>query len=149
MDEPHNNPNEHTSPADPFQPHFDSDASRSERTYAMWIHLGALIGWVVAGASQGIGAWLPIVVAGVMWTARKKDSPFIDDHGREALNFQISMILMFLLALVVGLMMCLVGVAVTLPAVMVLAVAGSIMGAVAASKGQYFRYPATFRFLKG
>ena len=128
----------------------DPDADRSERTYAMWIHLGALISWVLAAASQGIGFWIPILVVGVMWTVRKKDSPFIDDHGREALNFQISLVLMVILAFVAGLLLCGVGLVITMPlaAVLVagLGVVGTIMGAVAASKGQYFRYPATFRF---
>jgi uncharacterized protein len=84
-----------------------------------------------------------------MWIARKQDSPFIDDHGREALNFQISLILMGLLAVVVGIALCGVGLVITIPAVALLGIIGTVMGAVAASKGEYFRYPATFRFLKG
>ena len=142
MHETHDNP---AAAAEPQRLH-DPHAERPERTYAMWIHLGALISWVLAAGSQGIGFWIPILVVVVMWTVRKKDSPFIDDHGREALNFQISMVLMGILAVVVGLLLCGVGVVITVPAVVVLGVVGTIMGAVAASKGQYFRYPATFRF---
>ena len=141
----HETPDIPAATAEPQRLH-DPDADRSERTYAMWIHLGALISWVLAAASQGIGFWIPTLVVGVMWTVRKKDSPFIDDHGREALNFQISLVLMTILAVVVGILLCGVGVVITVPAVFVLGLVGAIMGATAASKGQYFRYPATFRF---
>lgn len=172
MDENHENPNEpsestasadpadgvdstpptdsafHAGPDAPFEPHFDAESAPSERTYAMWIHLASLLAWVLAAASQGIGFWVPILVAGVMWSARRRDSPFIDDHGREALNFQISLILMSFIAVFVGMMLCFVGLAVTVPAVAVLGIVGSILGAVAASRGQYFRYPATIRFIR-
>jgi hypothetical protein len=35
-------------------PHFDAEAMKSERSYAMWIHLGALIAWVLAVPSSGL-----------------------------------------------------------------------------------------------
>lgn len=134
-------------PAATAEPHplYDPNAERWERTYAMWTHLGAMIAWLLAIASTGIGFWIPIAFAAIMWTVRKSESPFVDDHGREALNFQISLVLMGILAVVLGVLTC-VGWIVTVPAVFVLGMIGAIMGATAASKGQYFRYPATFRF---
>ncbi len=130
-------------------PLHDPDATPPERTYAMWIHIAALIAWVLAVPSSGLSFWVPIVVAAIMWTVRKQDSPFIDDHGREALNFQISLVVMAILVVLLGFPTCGVAWFVGVPALVILGIVGTIMGAVAASKGEYFRYPATFRFLKG
>ena len=59
------------------------------RTYAVFNHLVFLL------------VPIPVLPALVMWLIRKDDSPFLDDHGREAVNFQISLAL---IAAVAGLL---------------------------------------------
>lgn len=125
----------------------DDAATGAERQYATWIHVGALIAMVVAAATHLVAFWAPPLVVLVMWLVRRHESPFLDDHGREAMNFQISLLILLLLAWVVGILMCGVGWLVTVPAVYVLGIIGLIMAAVAASKGQYFRYPMCIRLL--
>jgi len=110
-----------------------------ERTYATFIHLTLLICPVA-----------PVVGALVMWLIRKDESAYVDDHGREAINFQISlviyMIVLSILAIPIGVLTC--GVGLVLPlGVYVLGIVGMILAATAANKGEYFRYPMCLRFI--
>lgn len=77
----------------------------------------------------------------VLWLVRKDRSAFNDDHGREIINFMISMVAW------VPICVCtLIGIPFLL-VVLVIAFISPIRAAVAASRGEYFRYPMTFRFL--
>ena len=77
----------------------------------------------------------------VLWLVRKDDSPYLDDHGRETVNAVISFILYHVAAVIT-----LVGI-VLLPVLYVIGVVSVIRGAVAAGRGEYFRYPLTIRFI--
>lgn len=114
----------------------DAQAAEWERTYAMFTHL-ALI---------SIHLGLAIVPTLVLWLVKRDKSPFIDDHGREAMNFQLSLWLYALGAFVATLLTCGVGAVLFVP-IYVLGIAGMILAAIAANKGQYYRYPMTIRFL--
>ncbi|OPX33762.1 orotate phosphoribosyltransferase [candidate division KSB1 bacterium 4484_188] len=59
------------------------ELSQDIRLWAMLCHLIALAGFVIPFGNI-IG---PLVV----WMIKREESPFIDYHGKEALNFQISM----------------------------------------------------------
>ena len=112
---------------------IDPQAREWERIYALLLHLTMLV-----------HVPLPVVPALIMWMIKKGDSPFIDDHGREAINFQISLLIYYLVS---GLLFaCGIGV-VLFAGVWVLGLVGMIMGAIAANKGEYYRYPACIRFL--
>lgn len=106
-----------------------------ERTYGVFLHLS--LAAVMAG--------IPVVVALVMWLLKREKSAFVDDHGKEALNFQISLVL-YNLAGIVLMPVCGIGV-VLIVAACVLGIVGVIMGAVAASNGRLFRYPACIRLV--
>jgi uncharacterized Tic20 family protein len=112
----------------------DEQAQEWERTYAMCLHLSLLTVHVV----------MPVIPALVMWLIKRDRSPFVDDHGREAINFQLSLLIYFVASIV--LFFCGIGVVIAM-AVYVLGIVGMILGAVAAQRGEYFRYPATIRFL--
>lgn len=81
-----------------------------------------------------------------MWLARRDRSRFIADHGREALNFHLSIILYW----IVGLALTpLCGIGFFLMVVCyILAIVGGIMACVAASRAEYFRYPMCVRFVR-
>ena len=112
----------------------DPNAQEWERTYAMFTHLSLL--------ATHFGLIIPFPAL-IMWLIKKGETPFIDDHGREALNFQISLCIYAVASIV--LTFCGVGV-VLLIATYVLAIVGMILAAIAANKGQYYRYPMTIRF---
>jgi uncharacterized protein len=64
---------------------------RNERTWAMLCHLSALAGCILPlGNILG-----PLAV----WLLKKDESPFIDEHGKAALNFQVTVSLALLLAI--------------------------------------------------
>jgi uncharacterized protein len=114
----------------------DPHAQEWERTYAMFTHL-ALI---------SIHFGLAIVPTLIMWLVKRDKSPFVDDHGREAMNFQISLLVYALAALVLSIVTCGAGMVLYIP-IYILGIVGMILASVAANKGQYYRYPMTIRFL--
>ncbi|MBX3353555.1 MAG: DUF4870 domain-containing protein [Phycisphaeraceae bacterium] len=111
-----------------------------ERTWATLTHLlsGAL---AVATPVPGI------IVALVLWLVKKDESSFLDDHGREAVNFWISV---FLYALVIiplaTVLTCGMGVLLYIP-MFIIAVIAVIQATMAASRGEFYRYPMTIRLI--
>lgn len=117
----------------------DHDASESERQIAMWMHL-SLLGHLVAPI-------IIIILPLILWLTRKDDSPFVDDHGKETLNFHITLFC-YMVAIVPLLAVLTCGVGFVLfPGIYVLGIIGMICGAKAAHRGEFYRYPMTFRFL--
>ncbi len=80
----------------------------------------------------------------IVWLVYRERFPFVDDQGKESLNFQItSMIAIF----VAGVSFCIgIGV-VLLPIVLVAEIILTIIAAVKASQGIAYRYPLTIRFI--
>lgn len=106
------------------------------RNWAMAAHLSGLV-WLV-GVPSFIG---PLVV----WLVKRNESPLVDEHGKEAVNFHLSLLVYFVASLVLALI--LVGF-VGLVAVGLLGLICPILGAVKASNGETWRYPVTIRFVK-
>jgi uncharacterized Tic20 family protein len=107
------------------------------RNSAVAAHLSTFAGLVVPFGSV-IG---PLAV----WLTRRDRDPFIDDAGREALNFGISIAIYGVVALVGALM--LVGIPLLVVGVVAWVVLGSL-AAVKASQGQAYRYPLTLRLVR-
>jgi uncharacterized Tic20 family protein len=97
----------------------------------MLCHLGGIIGGFV----------VPLII----WLIKKDQSKFLDDQGKEALNFQLTM----LIAMVVSSASIMVFIGIALfPAVVVINIVFCILGGMAANKGELYRYPFTIRFIK-
>ncbi len=111
----------------------DADARR----IAMACHLCGLAGYVVPFGS--------LVVPLVVWLVNRRAHPFIDEQGREALNFQLTVLVFSLLCLALALV--LIGF-LLLILLWIWHIVFTIIGAVRASDGQHFRYPMTIRFLR-
>ena len=106
----------------------DHDASDSERQVAMWMHL-SLLGHLLAPL-------VIIIVPLVLWLVQKDDSPFLDDHGKETLNFHLTLFIYFFLLGALGFVTC--GVAwVLIPGIYILGIVGMILVAKAAHRGEY------------
>lgn len=106
------------------------------RNWAMGAHLAALFGFIIPFGNI-IG---PLVV----WLVKKDESELVDEQGKEALNFQITItiayIIAFLLILVViGLFL--------LPILFILDLIFIIVAAVKTSGGEHYRYPLTLRLV--
>ena len=104
----------------------------TDRNFGMAIHLSPLAGFMFGPA---------VIAPLVLWLVRRDKSAFVDDHGREMVNGLISFTLYHVVAAitVIGL--------VALPVLYVLSIINVIRAAVAAGRGEYFRYPMTIRFL--
>lgn len=92
-----------------------------------------------------LGGLLGLLPALIIWLLKKDDSPLINDQGKEALNFQISvciyMIASWLLAFVlIGFFLA--------PAVLIFDLVMIIMATVKASQHEKYRYPLCIRLLK-
>ncbi len=81
----------------------------------------------------------------VMWLIKKGEYPFVDEQGKEALNFQISIVIYAVVSAVLTLI--LIGI-VLLIAVGILNIVCIILAAVKAQNGEHYRYPLSIRFIK-
>lgn len=116
---------------------IDPSATDDQKTYAMLMHLSLLL--------AAPAPFLSIVAPVIMWQVKKPGSRFIDDHGREAVNFHLSMLIYMLASAL--LMFVVIGV-VLLPAVYALGIVGIVLSSIAARHGEYYRYPMCLRFLR-
>ncbi len=111
---------------------------RDVRRWAMFCHLGALVGLL----GNGVGF---LIVPLIVWLIKKDDHPFINEQGKESVNFQITMFL----ALFVGALLTLVLIGfVILFATMIMMTVLPVVAAIKASNGESYRYPLTIRFIK-
>jgi len=109
-------------------------------TWAMLCHLLALSPLVGVGILLGniLG---PLIV----WLIKKDEHPFVDQHGKEVLNFQISMTIYGVIAGI--LCFALIGV----PLVIFLGIADvvlTLIAAIKAANGEPYRYPCSIRFVQ-
>lgn len=109
---------------------------KEARNWAMGCHLAALAGFVIPFGSI-IG---PLIV----WLIKKDESSFVDSQGKEALNFQITMLIAFLVCIVLAFILIgflLMAVVVIFNLIMI------ILAAIKTSEGQDFRYPVSLRLI--
>ncbi|HVZ94983.1 MAG TPA: DUF4870 domain-containing protein [Phycisphaerales bacterium] len=136
------------------EPIHDPAANDSERLYSLFNHLVGLLS-VLNGGFPALG----VVATIVMWRLRCKQSPFLDDHGREATNFQLSLVVYVVGGMVASAIFSVItlsiGVVIVVPLailgglfLLVLALVGCIRGAMHAHRGQYYRYPMCIRFIR-
>jgi uncharacterized Tic20 family protein len=112
-------------------------AASDVRTWCVLCHASALLGLFLHFLGHLLG---PLVV----WLLKRGDSPEIDAHGKESLNFQLSMLIYDALAVV--LCFVLIGI----PILIVLWILNTVLVIVAsvkASEGKFFRYPLTIRLI--
>jgi uncharacterized Tic20 family protein len=115
---------------------IDKDA----RMWAMFCHLGGLAMFIPILPVIG-----NVIAPLIIWQIKKDDYPFVDEQGKEAVNFQISMLIY---GLVSGLLIFACIGAVLLPAVVIVDVVFLLIAAVKANDGHHYRYPLTIRFIK-
>ncbi|WP_461051815.1 DUF4870 domain-containing protein [Spirosoma arcticum] len=128
---------ENQPPTPPFSSTGMPLSHPDERMWAMLTHLSALPGSFVL-----IGA---IVAPLIIWQVQKDKSAFVDYHGKEAVNFQITMAIaaavsFLLFLLLIGLVLIWIVGAVWL--------IFTVIAAIKANSGEYYKYPLTIRFIK-
>lgn len=122
-----------------------------ERLWSVLLHVSGLFTWFVA----------PLII----WLLKRNESPMVDAHGKEVLNFQITMfiasLVMMMLVFVAGLVLFALSVVTTFPffilfpllivfflGIVFYDLVCGIIGAVKAGEGKMFRYPLNWRVIK-
>ena len=127
----------------------ESGISAEERQWAMFAHLSALLGAVVtAGWAGSIGCFIgPLVI----WLVKKDTMPFVDDQAKEALNFNITVAIIFFVLLMLTLFTLGIGIILTGPVMVIVGLAWlvlTIIAGIKANQGERYRYPLTLRLVK-
>ena len=125
-------------PPESMTPPPDSAPDADQRQWAMIAHLSALLGLVTAGWACFLG---PLVI----WQLKKDTMPFVADQAKEALNFNITV--MIAAAICWVLMFLLIGF-LLLPVLAVVWIVFTIIAAVKANEGTTYRYPFALRLIK-
>jgi len=115
-----------------------TEPTETERTWGMLAHLSALAGLVMPLVGIVLG---PLLV----WLTRRDESEFVAAHAKEALNFNISVLLgalacMLLMLVFVGFLLG--------TALFVAWLVMMLIAAIKASEGQSYRYPFSLRLVK-
>ncbi|MBA3544703.1 MAG: DUF4870 domain-containing protein [Chthoniobacterales bacterium] len=111
--------------------------SSNTRTWIVLCHASALLGLFFHFLGHILG---PLIV----WLVKRGESAEIDAHGKESLNFQLSMLIYDAVALI--LRFVLIGIPI-LVLLWVLNTVLVIVASVKASEGELYRYPLTIRFI--
>ncbi|HEX4950373.1 MAG TPA: DUF4870 domain-containing protein [Blastocatellia bacterium] len=114
------------------------ETSKDDRTWGLLCHLAGFAAFTAIPFANILG---PLVV----WLIKKDQSWFVNDQGKEAMNFQISMTVYFIIAGI--LIFILVGI----PLLIVLGIGWLVLmviAAIKANEGVTYRYPLTLRFIK-
>ena len=121
---------ETTPPQNPYQASAPLSPA-DEKLWATLIHVGGIFFF-----------FLPSLIG---YLVLKDRGPFIREHTRVALNFQITMAI----AYVVGYITIIIVIGgLILIAVAVVVIVFSIIAAIAANNGQLYKYPLTIEFIK-
>ncbi len=91
------------------------------------------------------GIFTGFIGAMVIWLLKKDDSAFVGEEAREALNFQITLMIAYVVAGVLAFL--LIGL-ILFPILFILNLVFCLRGAISASKGKAYRYPLALRLLK-
>ena len=114
------------------------ETSKDDRTWALVCHLAGFAAFTAIPFGNILG---PLVV----WLIKKDQSWFVNEEGKEAMNFQISLTLYAIVAAI------LIFVLIGIPLLFVLGIGWlvlMIMAAIKANEGVSYRYPLTLRFIK-
>lgn len=110
---------------------------KEARTWAMATHLSVLSGFIIPFGN--------IIAPLVIWLIKKDEFPFVNDQGKEALNFQITVSIAAVISGVLT-MIC-IGIPMLI-AVAIVNIVFPIIAGIKANDGIEYRYPFTLRLIK-
>ena len=125
--------NESSSPAPeaPENGNLPGTPAKEDCTMAMLAHL--------------LGIFISFIGPLLIWLIKKDSSAFVNDQGKEALNFQITIAIVYIIGSITAFIIigCII-----IPLAMVANIVFCIIAALAANKGQMYRYPFAIRLIK-
>ncbi|MHC4423644.1 MAG: DUF4870 domain-containing protein [Planctomycetota bacterium] len=118
-------------PESPQPDEVSAEISKDARNMAMLCHLLAIFTGFVA----------PLII----WLLKKSEEPYVDQQGKEALNFQITIILAMFAAVLLSFICIGVPLLFAIPIVNLIF---CIIASIKASNGVAYRYPVSLRLIK-
>ena len=116
---------------------IESQPTKDERTWAMLCHFSAFTGLIFP-----FGNFLaPLII----WLTKKEELPFVEDQGKEVLNFQISMTIYLLISGI--LCIILIGIPIVI-GLIIFSFIITIIAAISANDGKSYRYPLNLKLIK-
>ena len=128
--------NEQTNASQTEQGTGQSPEQRDERMWAMFCHLSGLAGYIFPFGN--------IIAPLIIWVLKKDEFPLVNDQGKEAINFQISMTIYIIASII------LIFLVIGIPLLILLGLFDLLMiiiASIKANEGTEYRYPLTIRFL--
>jgi hypothetical protein len=141
-------PPESVTPPPPNEP-MAGAPSAEERQWAMFAHLSALLGALLTGVWGG--GWGCFIGPLVIWLVKKDTMPFVNDQGKEALNFNITVAIAFVVLFLLSVMTFGIGLIIAIPLWIIIGISWlvfTIIAAIKANEGVLYRYPFTLRLIK-
>ena len=111
--------------------------SKDAKMWGMLCHLIAFAGFIIPFGN--------IIGPLVIWLIKKEEFAFVDDQGKESLNFQISMTIYFIVSAILTII--LIGI-ILIIGLVIFDVIVIIMAIIEANSGEKYRYPLCIRFIK-
>jgi uncharacterized Tic20 family protein len=126
-----------------------SGIAADARQWAMFAHLSALLGGIVTAQWGGsVGCFIgPLVI----WLAKKDTMPFVADQAKEALNFNITVAIVFFVLLLLTVLTLGLGAVLSVPLFIVFGIAWlvlTILASIKANEGIAYRYPFAVRLIR-
>ncbi len=122
----------------PPAPVTETGLTSNDKTMGMLSHLLALSGFIGVPFGNILG---PLVI----WLTQKEKCEFADFHGKESLNFQITILIAGLIS---GVLCIIIVGFFLLFAVWAYGIAMTIVASIKANEGVRYRYPLTLRLIK-
>ncbi len=124
-------------PTEKSAPSVDQKPSKEERNWAMGSHLASIAGFIIPFGN----VTRPLVI----WLIKKEEFPLVADQGKEAVNFQITVLLIG----IVGALLTLIFIGfVVLLALAISWIVFTVIAAMRVNEGKAFRYPSALRLIK-
>ena len=144
MQSPHNPTPWNTPPIPPPGPVAPGPSPLSpseEKNWAVATHLASLCGYIGVPFGHILG---PLVI----WLMKKDSSRFLDEVGKETVNYNISVIIWFIVSF--ALFFTIIGIPLSILMIVGLSfmdIIVTVLAATEASNGRQYRYPLTIRFI--
>lgn len=125
-------------PSNPLPPGVAPQMSPAEeRNWAVATHLASFCGYIGVPFGHILG---PLII----WLMKKETSRFLDEVGKETVNYNISILIWFVIC--IPFCFILIGIPILI-GLAIMDIIVTIMAAIAASNGQQYQYPLTIRFI--
>ena len=111
--------------------------TETEKNWAMFCHLSTFASLIIPFGG--------IIGPLICWSSKKHESAWVDKNGKEALNFQLSVMIYTIIC--IPLMFIIIGF-VILGGLLILELVCIIIASIKASKGEDYKYPLTIPFIQ-